>query len=299
VGEVRAPGGPGEAVTLSDLDDDPHPVLARLRAAAPVCWVPALGAWLVTGYELMFGGIETTEGMIANAVLHLLAHPSELGLVLAGRSLVPAAIEESLRLEPAAAVVDRYATSDAQLGRPPGPAGGPDRHRGRAGRATRVAPGPQVPKRAARPGVPQAACSAGALEPTRGRIKVAWLRAAIRGGVMSEQDSSQSEQDLDEAAEFAGEFDERFRRRRREHGGEIDRLDDDQLARLTEEERVAAGVDDYDPDEVPPATDTPPLVDPSQSPERQGARAEFIREYEKGELRPIDEDHPFPPTRYE
>jgi len=116
---------------------------------------------------------------------------------------------------------------------------------------------------------------------------------------MSEQDSSRSEQDLDEAAEFAGEFDERFHRRRREHGGEIDRLDDDQLARLTEEERVAAGVDDYDADEVPPATDTPPLVDPGQSPERQEARAEFIREYEKGELYPIDEDHPFPPTRYE
>ena len=50
---------------------------------------------------------------------------------------------------------------------------------------------------------------------------------------------------------------------------------------------------------MPPATDTPPLVDPGQSPERQEARAEFIREYEKGELYPIDEDHPFPPTRYE
>jgi cytochrome P450 len=323
---VRAPGGPGEAVTLSNLDDDPHPVLARLRAAAPVCWVPALGAWLVTGYDpavgvlrdartftvddprfstakvvgpsmlsldgaqharhrgpfnrpfrhdqvhlrlgsfaraeagrlvsaiqprgeaelrravagplavavmadalglgqadparilawydgivaavqaeaaraaeappgrpspgglspggpspgglspgagpgrddqaaatsglagatafaelaaslrevigaprsasllaeaarpltvaeavsntavLMFGGIETTEGMIANAAWHLLSHPRALDLVLADRSLVPAAVEESLRLEPAAAVVDRYATSDAQLG---------------------------------------------------------------------------------------------------------------------------------------------------------------------------------------
>jgi cytochrome P450 len=64
---------------------------------------------------LMFGGIETTEGMIANAALHLLTHPGELGLVRADPSLVPAAIEESLRLEPAAAVVDRYATGDALL----------------------------------------------------------------------------------------------------------------------------------------------------------------------------------------
>jgi cytochrome P450 len=65
---------------------------------------------------LMFGGIETTEGMIANAVLHLLSSPAQLALVLADPGLVPAAIEESLRLEPAAAVVDRYATSDTRLG---------------------------------------------------------------------------------------------------------------------------------------------------------------------------------------
>ena len=65
---------------------------------------------------LMFGGIETTEGMIANALLHLLSSPAQLDLVLADRGLVPAAIEESLRLEPAAAVVDRYATRGARLG---------------------------------------------------------------------------------------------------------------------------------------------------------------------------------------
>jgi hypothetical protein len=40
---------------------------------------------------------------------------------------------------------------------------------------------------------------------------------------------------------------------RREHAKAPDRLDDDQLARRTEQERVMAGLDDYDPDEVPPA----------------------------------------------
>jgi len=65
---------------------------------------------------LLFGGIETTEGMIANAMMHLLSSPGEFELVQADRGLIPAAIEESLRLEPAAAVVDRYATSDTQLG---------------------------------------------------------------------------------------------------------------------------------------------------------------------------------------
>jgi cytochrome P450 len=295
---VPAPNTPAALVTLAALEADPHPALARLRAAAPVSWVPALGAWLVTGYDLavevlrdartftvddprfstakvvgpsmlsldgaqharhrgpfnrafrrdevharlasftwaetgrlvsaieprgaaelrrtvagplavavmaealglgpadparvltwydgivaavqaeaataqagdpgpagtaafaelaaslreviaspdsasllsqagplteaeaisnaavmMFGGIETTEGMIANALLHLLSSPAQLELALADPGLVPAAVEESLRLEPAAAVVDRYATRDARLGDADIPAG--------------------------------------------------------------------------------------------------------------------------------------------------------------------------------
>jgi cytochrome P450 len=64
---------------------------------------------------MLFGGIETTEGMIANAVLHLLENPAELALVKAEPDLLPNAIEESLRLEPAAAVIDRYATADAEV----------------------------------------------------------------------------------------------------------------------------------------------------------------------------------------
>ena len=65
---------------------------------------------------VMFGGIETTEGMIGNAILHLLSHPAQLALVTADPGLVPDAVEESLRLEPAAAVVDRYATRDLRIG---------------------------------------------------------------------------------------------------------------------------------------------------------------------------------------
>jgi len=65
---------------------------------------------------LLFGGIETTEGMIANAVLHLLDNPAELELVKDENGLLRNAVEESLRLEPAAAVIDRYATRDVSLG---------------------------------------------------------------------------------------------------------------------------------------------------------------------------------------
>jgi cytochrome P450 len=65
---------------------------------------------------LMFGGIETTEGMICNAMLHLLSDPGQARQVMAEPGLAENAIEESLRLEPAAAVVDRYATADVRIG---------------------------------------------------------------------------------------------------------------------------------------------------------------------------------------
>jgi len=54
--------------------------------------------------------------MIANAILHVLESPEQRALIARDPALVGAAIEESLRLEPAAAVIDRYATRDVQLG---------------------------------------------------------------------------------------------------------------------------------------------------------------------------------------
>jgi cytochrome P450 len=65
---------------------------------------------------LLFGGIETTEGMIANALLHLLERPQAVETVRREPERMDVAIEESLRLEPAAAVIDRYATAGASLG---------------------------------------------------------------------------------------------------------------------------------------------------------------------------------------
>jgi hypothetical protein len=93
---------------------------------------------------------------------------------------------------------------------------------------------------------------------------------------------------------------EEFHRNRREHGGASQRIDDDQLARLTEEERVEAGVDDYDPDEVPPATDSPPQPwDVTETDEYQEARAEIRREYDEDELQVKGERDPFPPSHYD
>ncbi|GAA3776592.1 cytochrome P450 [Streptomyces coacervatus] len=65
---------------------------------------------------MMFGGIETVEAMISNALLHLLRDPDQLALVRGDFELLDGAIEESLRLEPGAAVVDRYALCDTALG---------------------------------------------------------------------------------------------------------------------------------------------------------------------------------------
>ena len=98
----------GRALTTASAQ-----AFADLRAAVAVAHERApLAAGLTTGEVasnaavLLFGGIETTEGMIANAIVHLLGHaarPSEN------------ALEESLRLEPAAATIDRYATRDLEL----------------------------------------------------------------------------------------------------------------------------------------------------------------------------------------
>ena len=93
--------------------------------------------------------------------------------------------------------------------------------------------------------------------------------------------------------------DERFHRDRREHGGAPERLDDDQLARLTEEERVEAGLDAYDPDEVPAATDAPPEPDVTETDQYLEARAEIRRELDEGELRVRGERDPYPPTHYD
>ena len=92
---------------------------------------------------------------------------------------------------------------------------------------------------------------------------------------------------------------ERFHRDRREHGGAPAHLDDDQLARLTEEERVEAGIDAYDPDEVPAATDAPPAGDVTETQEYLDERAEIRRELDEGELRGRGDQNPFPPSHYD
>ncbi len=65
---------------------------------------------------VLFGAIETSEAMTANAFWHLLTHPNAWNRLHVDRSLIDQAINESLRLEPAATWVDRYTTRDVDLG---------------------------------------------------------------------------------------------------------------------------------------------------------------------------------------
>lgn len=37
-----------DSITVGELDADPYPIYARLRAEQPVAWVPAVNCWLVT-----------------------------------------------------------------------------------------------------------------------------------------------------------------------------------------------------------------------------------------------------------
>jgi cytochrome P450 len=114
------PGVPADPVPVASFAALAAAVRAAARAADASghasLLAEAAAAGALTGDELvsdaavvLFGGIDTTEGMICNAIL-------ALGSQGAIGDLVPALVEESLRLEPAAARVDRYATRDVTLG---------------------------------------------------------------------------------------------------------------------------------------------------------------------------------------
>ena len=111
----RSPGLRGAARgDRAELDRDP--LSSLVAAAASDAGALSRDEVAPNAAVLLFGGIETTEGMIATALLHLLSDPGALAQVRADPALLVSAVEESLRLEPAAATVDRYATRDVTFG---------------------------------------------------------------------------------------------------------------------------------------------------------------------------------------
>jgi cytochrome P450 len=93
-----------------------RPGASSLLAVAAQTAGLSVGEVVSNAAVMLFGGIETTEGMICNAAWHLLGRPDQAGQLMADPSLLDNAVDESLRLEPAAAVVDRYATAGVRLG---------------------------------------------------------------------------------------------------------------------------------------------------------------------------------------
>ncbi len=111
-GEIGSPARDAVAALDRHVEDtiSQGGVLAQATAALTPKEVASNAA------VMMFGGIETSEGMTTSLFWHLLTTPGALDAVRADRDLLVNAVEELLRLEPAAARVDRYATTDVKLG---------------------------------------------------------------------------------------------------------------------------------------------------------------------------------------
>ena len=87
-------------------------------------------------------------------------------------------------------------------------------------------------------------------------------------------------------------------RDRHEHGGASMRPNDDALALRTERERVEAGLQPYDSEDVPPAADAALPYGPTESDSYSETVGIGARQEDEGETVPLSEDQPFPPTRY-
>lgn len=68
---------------------------------------------------VLFGGIETTESALLNLLWALLLHPEHLAAIRADETLIPGALNEALRWEPAVQSCTRFATSETSIGKVP------------------------------------------------------------------------------------------------------------------------------------------------------------------------------------
>jgi cytochrome P450 len=73
--------------------------------------------------QFLTAGNETTTKLLASSMLLLLQQPALMARVQADSSLIPAVLEEALRLEPPVMTMFRQATVDTQIGGVPIPAG--------------------------------------------------------------------------------------------------------------------------------------------------------------------------------
>jgi cytochrome P450 len=114
---ISAGADPGPAATMAmeELADRVRLSTARSVMLADVAGLLEQSAVVSNAAVMLFGGIETAEGMTSNALWFLLSSPKRW-VELENPNLIAPAIDESLRLEPAAGRVDRYATEPVDLG---------------------------------------------------------------------------------------------------------------------------------------------------------------------------------------
>ena len=98
---------------LESLDDTPPDSLIRRLAF----WDDRLTDDEIVSNSLiiMFGGIETTEAQLCNALWSVLSHPEVVADLQADGALIDAAIEESVRWQPSVQSCTRHVTRDVLL----------------------------------------------------------------------------------------------------------------------------------------------------------------------------------------
>lgn len=119
IDEVTA-GGPVPAHGMKSFDQLRHAVADSAEQASLLADARDSGLDIdevaANVAVLLIGGIVTADGAVSILFRHLLDRPGILEALSESHDLIPNAVDESLRLEPAAAFVDRYATRDVDLG---------------------------------------------------------------------------------------------------------------------------------------------------------------------------------------
>ncbi|HEY1968193.1 MAG TPA: cytochrome P450 [Pseudonocardia sp.] len=100
------------AKQLDPADDLTSDLLAIHRQAPETLTVPEIASIL---FSLSFAGQETTNYLIGNTVRRLLEEPTRWSRVVADPSLVPDAVEETLRFDPSVPVWRRITTRPVTL----------------------------------------------------------------------------------------------------------------------------------------------------------------------------------------
>ncbi|GAD50407.1 putative cytochrome P450 [Caenibius tardaugens NBRC 16725] len=95
---------------------DPDGIIALLRAAGSDGDRLSEAEVIANCVLIVTAAVDTTAGLIANALVRLIEHPEILARVRANPALIPAVIEETLRHCPSAPSSSRHAATTVELG---------------------------------------------------------------------------------------------------------------------------------------------------------------------------------------